>query len=138
MFSVLTIFTVNRLSRITRMVSQLYSLFRKHIARQNAFSTSIAVAMSGGIDSSVTAYLLKQQGCRAEIYVIILTYSHLLGYDVVGVFMRNWDQLDEAGQANCTLDSDFQDMKKVCERLGIRYVEVGHIEIIICACSLSI
>lgn len=50
------------------MVSQLYSLFRKHIARQNAFSTSIAVAMSGGIDSSVTAYLLKQQGCRAEIY----------------------------------------------------------------------
>lgn len=55
--------------------------------------------MSGGVDSSVAAWLLLQQG-----------------YDVQGLFMSNWDE-DEDGY--CTAAEDFQDARKVCDQLGI-------------------
>jgi tRNA-uridine 2-sulfurtransferase len=55
--------------------------------------------MSGGVDSSVAAWLLQQQG-----------------YDVQGLFMSNWDE-DEDGY--CTAAEDFQDARSVCEQLGI-------------------
>ncbi|CAM9568819.1 unnamed protein product, partial [Sphacelaria rigidula] len=62
----------------------------------------VVVGMSGGVDSSVAAMLMKQ-----------------MGYDVVGVFMRNWDRDDEEGQEACSADSDLQDARKVGELLGI-------------------
>jgi tRNA-specific 2-thiouridylase len=55
--------------------------------------------MSGGVDSSIAAWLLLQQG-----------------YEVEGLFMSNWDE-DEDGY--CTAAQDFQDARQVCERLGI-------------------
>ncbi|KAG5182687.1 tRNA-specific 2-thiouridylase, partial [Tribonema minus] len=58
--------------------------------------------MSGGVDSSVTAYLLKQQG-----------------YDVVAVHMRNWDRSDEEGREACTADADWADVQRVCRQLQI-------------------
>ena len=60
----------------------------------------IVVGMSGGVDSSVAALLLKRQG-----------------YDVVGVFMKNWDEKDENG--TCTAADDWNDVQIVCDTIGI-------------------
>lgn len=68
--------------------------------------TRVIVGMSGGVDSSVTALLLKQQG-----------------YDVIGVFMKNWDDTDEFGV--CTAEVDFQDVRRVCDHIGIPYYTVN-------------
>src|SRR5699024_12811614 len=69
----------------------------------------IVVGMSGGVDSSVTALLLKQQG-----------------YEVVGVFMKNWDDTDEFGV--CTATKDYEDVMKVCHQIGIPYYTVDYKE----------
>ena len=60
----------------------------------------IVVGMSGGVDSSVAALMLKRQG-----------------YDVVGVFMKNWDEKDENG--TCTAADDWRDVQSVCDTIGI-------------------
>jgi tRNA-uridine 2-sulfurtransferase len=65
-------------------------------------SNTVYVGMSGGVDSSVTATLLKEQG-----------------YRVVGVFMKNWTQ-DLPGMP-CTWKEDFQDAKRVAVQLGIDF-----------------
>ena len=61
----------------------------------------VVVGMSGGVDSSVTALLLKQQG-----------------YDVVGLFMRNWEYGIKGSQ--CPNRIEFEDAKKVGEVIGIK------------------
>ncbi len=68
--------------------------------------TRVVIGMSGGVDSSVAALLLKQQG-----------------YDVIGVFMKNWDDTDEDG--HCTADLDYQDVRAVCDQIGIPYYTVN-------------
>lgn len=68
--------------------------------------TRVVVGMSGGVDSSVTAYVLKQQG-----------------YEVIGVFMKNWDDTDEYG--HCTATDDFNDVRRVCDQIGIPYYTVN-------------
>lgn len=66
----------------------------------------IAIGISGGVDSAVSAYLLKKQG-----------------YDVMGVFMKNWNEEDENGV--CTADRDFEDVRRVCDKIGIPYYSVN-------------
>ncbi len=68
--------------------------------------TRVVVGMSGGVDSSVTALLLKEQG-----------------YDVIGIFMKNWDDTDEFG--HCTAEDDAEDVRRVCEKIGIPYYTVN-------------
>lgn len=62
----------------------------------------VFVGMSGGVDSSVTAALLKEQG-----------------YDVTGVYMKNWSQ--NIGSFMCPWQEDFQDAKRVAVKLGIDF-----------------
>ncbi|KAF1295598.1 tRNA 2-thiouridine(34) synthase MnmA [Enterococcus sp. JM4C] len=68
--------------------------------------TRVVVGMSGGVDSSVTALLLKEQG-----------------YDVIGIFMKNWDDTDENGV--CTATEDYKDVAKVAAQIGIPYYSVN-------------
>ncbi len=68
--------------------------------------TRVVVGMSGGVDSSVAALLLKEQG-----------------YDVIGIFMKNWDDTDEFGV--CTATEDYEDVISVCNEIGIPYYAVN-------------
>lgn len=73
---------------------------------KNQENTRVVVGMSGGVDSSVAAWLLKKQG-----------------YDVIGIFMKNWDDTDEFGV--CTATEDYHDVMKVCDEIGIPYYAVN-------------
>lgn len=68
-------------------------------------SKTVVIGMSGGVDSSVAAYLLKQQG-----------------YDVIGLFMHNWE---ETNGGFCTAEQDYEDVKRVCGVLDIPYYTVN-------------
>ena len=62
----------------------------------------IAIGMSGGVDSSVAAYLLAQDKDK---------------YDVEGMFMKNWEEDD---QDECNSKEDYEDAKRVCKLLNIK------------------
>src|SRR3546814_13129345 len=63
--------------------------------------TRVIVGMSGGVDSSVSALLLLEQG-----------------YQVEGLFMKNWEEDD--GTEYCTAKEDLADAQAVCDRIGIQ------------------
>lgn len=69
----------------------------------------IVVGLSGGVDSAVTAYLLKQQG-----------------HEVVGIFMKNWEDDDNNDENSkyCSSNEDFVDAAAVADVLGI---EIEHV-----------
>jgi len=64
--------------------------------------------MSGGVDSSVAAYLLKKEG-----------------HDVFGLFMKNWD---DENDPNCPAAEDSEDAAKVCSMLGIPFYAVEFVD----------
>ena len=67
----------------------------------------VILGLSGGVDSSVAGYVLKEQG-----------------HDVIGVFMKNWDEKDENGR--CTSDQDYEDAKMVAGKLDIPFYAVNY------------
>lgn len=69
----------------------------------------IVVGMSGGVDSSVAALLLKRQG-----------------HEVIGVYMNNWEEEDDEGV--CTAERDWADVRRVCEIIDIPYYSVNFAE----------
>ena len=79
----------------------------------------VVVGMSGGVDSSVAAILLQKQG-----------------YEVIGLFMRNWDSTinnDFLGNPNdlndiCPQEKDYNDALKVCNKLGIPLKRVDFVK----------
>ena len=68
---------------------------------------TVVVGLSGGVDSSVAALLLKQQG-----------------YNVIGLFMVNWEEDDPNGV--CSAEKDFEDVKRVADKIGIPYYTVNY------------
>lgn len=70
---------------------------------------TVVVGMSGGVDSSVSALLLKLQG-----------------YRVIGLFMKNWEEQDENGV--CTSATDYEDVRRVCEHIDIPYYTVNFVK----------
>uniref|UniRef100_A0A8P4KRQ3 Mitochondrial tRNA-specific 2-thiouridylase 1 n=1 Tax=Dicentrarchus labrax TaxID=13489 RepID=A0A8P4KRQ3_DICLA len=73
------------------------------------FIRHVVCAMSGGVDSSVAALLLKRRG-----------------YSVTGVFMKNWDLQDEKGL--CTAEKDCEDAFRVCQILDIPFHQVSYVK----------
>ncbi|XP_071389957.1 mitochondrial tRNA-specific 2-thiouridylase 1 isoform X1 [Centroberyx affinis] len=73
------------------------------------FIRHVVCAMSGGVDSSVAALLLKRRG-----------------YNVTGVFMKNWDSLDERGV--CSSEKDCEDAYRVCQTLNIPFHQVSYVK----------
>lgn len=79
---------------------------------------TVVIGMSGGVDSSVAALLLKKQG-----------------YNVIGLFMRNWDSTinnDYFGNPNlddeiCPQEKDYNDAKMVCDKLNIPLHRVDYV-----------
>lgn len=67
----------------------------------------IAVAMSGGIDSSAALAKLLSEG-----------------FSCIGVFMKNWDSNDEEGKETCPEDQDWEDVQKICKALGVPSFQV--------------
>ena len=67
---------------------------------------TVVVGMSGGVDSSVAALLLKEQG-----------------YNVIGLFMLNWEENDVSGA--CSAEEDYADVRRVSALLDIPYYTVN-------------
>lgn len=63
--------------------------------------------MSGGVDSSVAALLLKEQG-----------------YEVIGLFMKNWEEKD----GSCPAIQEYEDVIRVCDKIGIAHYTVNFVE----------
>ena len=70
---------------------------------------TVVVGMSGGVDSSVSALLLKEQG-----------------YRVIGLFMKNWEEKDENGV--CQSSKEFEDALAVSDKLGIPCYSVNFVK----------
>lgn len=90
---------------VTKLMGPWLELNRNRFTKK-AEEIRVVVGMSGGVDSSVTAFVLKT-----------------LGFDVVGIFMKNWDDTDENGV--CTAAEDFHDVALVSHQIGIPFYSVN-------------
>lgn len=70
---------------------------------------TVVIGMSGGVDSSVSAFLLKE-----------------MGYNVIALFMKNWEEKDAKGI--CTSAKDYEDVVRVSEQLQIPYYSVNFVQ----------
>jgi tRNA (5-methylaminomethyl-2-thiouridylate)-methyltransferase len=83
-------------------MTRLYQQRRRAASIMRFRAKSVAVGISGGVDSSVSALLLKEAG-----------------WDVQGVYMQNWDRSEEDARAHCSITDDLQSAEAVCKHIGI-------------------
>ena len=95
--------------RASRLASA-FSLHRRALHSSGVARERIAVGISGGVDSAVAALLLLRQG-----------------HELLGVFMRNWDEGEETGNRNCSVEEDARAAAGVCRALGIPFREVDFV-----------
>lgn len=69
----------------------------------------VVVGLSGGVDSSVSAIVLK-----------------LMGFETIGIFMKNWEETDDSGK--CTAEKDAKDAQKIASQVGIPYYSLNFVE----------
>ena len=69
----------------------------------------VVIGMSGGVDSTVSAHFLKKKG-----------------FEVIGVFMKNWDTVDETGI--CRADKEAEDAEYACKQIGIPFQTVDFVK----------
>ncbi len=93
-----------RLREIIRDLQQLRPIFDRCYNSQ----FKVCVGLSGGVDSSVAAYLLKQQG-----------------YDVFAMFMQNWDNADVTLHGDCEWEEDRFVAEMVARKIGIPFYYVN-------------
>lgn len=84
-----------------------FDLTPKAVAKRQ--DQTVVVGMSGGVDSSVCAFLCKK-----------------LGYKTIGIFMKNWEEIDASGV--CSAEEDYKDVISVCETIGIQYYSLNFSE----------
>lgn len=70
---------------------------------------NVVVGISGGVDSAVTALLLKNKG-----------------FNVTGIFMKNWDIRDETGK--CAVEKDYEDARWICNKLKIPLIQIDFVK----------
>lgn len=71
----------------------------------------LVCGVSGGVDSAVAAALLQRKG-----------------FEVIGAYMKNWDDQDEEGTCRLRQEDDYQDAKHTCAHLRIPFVEVSFVK----------
>ena len=88
------------------------NIYNQHFAKLSAEQLTqnarkkVICGMSGGVDSSVSAFILQQQG-----------------YQVEGLFMKNWEEDDDTDY--CTAAADLADAQAVCDKLGIKLHKIN-------------
>lgn len=87
-------------------IFQCYHSYFQNFSHADNSNKKVMVGMSGGVDSSVCAFVLQA-----------------LGYQVEGLFMKNWEEDD--GTEYCSAAADLADAQAVCDRLGIKLRSVN-------------